>query len=110
MPDESTWVVLTGRPKMVRRKNRSHRDQFRGTALSISKVRFTDLLAHRNDDALVADHRPKPQGESNGIFNPGRNVIGEFIHVLAESGLRFFDDRIFQRTGLDGFFMAEETI
>ena len=70
-PEESTCVVLTGRPYIIRCKNGAHRNHFGRGALGIRQVGFPDLLAYGYHNALPADHGAQPKRDRHRHLDPG---------------------------------------
>ena len=73
MPLDNTWVVETGSPYMSAAGDRGRGDQLGGGALAIGQVGLADLLAHRDDDALPADHGAHAQRHRHRHLYPERN-------------------------------------
>ncbi len=69
-PELSTWVVLTGSPRVSAAKMRSRRHHFGRSALAIGQVLLPDLLAHRDHDPL-----PAP-----GPWSPARQRATAHLH------------------------------
>ena len=60
-PDDSTWVVETGRPKPSATPIVAAATSLGRRALAVGQVRLADLLADGDDDALPADHRAEAE-------------------------------------------------
>ena len=82
MPEESTWVVLTGSPMQVCQADGRRGHQFGRGALGVGQVRLADLFADRNDDPLPADHRAQAQREGDGHLDPRGNVLDDLAQVV----------------------------
>ena len=78
-PEESTWVVDTGRPKTVGGADRRHGDEFGRGALAVGQMRLADLLADGDDDALPADHGAEAERDRDRDLHPGRDELGRAV-------------------------------
>ena len=80
-PDDSTWVVLTGRPKLSAAAMVRHGDELGCGALAIGQMRLADLLADGDDDALPADHGAEAERDRDRDLDPGRDELGRVVDV-----------------------------
>ena len=97
-----------GQTKVVGDHDRAHGDGFGGGALCIGEVVLADFFAYGFHDALLADHGAESECESDSVFHPVGNVIGEFVCMACHGLLAFFNGGIdVQFAGLvefgDGF-------
>ena len=76
MPDDSTWVVETGRPRPSAAPIVAAATSLGGGALAIGQVRLADLFADRDDDALPADHGAEAERDRDTILTQvGMNLV-----------------------------------
>ena len=69
-PDDSTWVVDTGRPRPSAAPIVAAATSLRRRALAVGQVGLADLLADGDDDALPADHRAEPERDRDADLDP----------------------------------------
>ena len=69
-------AVIIGRPNGKHGHNLSRR------TLSVSEVRFPDLLAYRDDNPLPADHGAKTESDRHGYLYPRWDELGGKIELL----------------------------